>query len=76
MPGKQNKPKQVTEVVKRGTTLAQIARRHYGETDYWVFIYEANRDRISDPGDLEVGTELVIPDLNERLKVAIIWKKL
>ena len=56
------------EVVVKGTRLAQIARRHYGETQYWVFIYEANRDKLSNPSDLPVGIELVIPDLSERLK--------
>ena len=60
--------KGTTEVVVSGTRLAQIARRHYGETQYWVFIYEANRDKLSNPSDLPVGTELVIPDLSERLK--------
>jgi hypothetical protein len=58
----------MTEVVKPGSRLAQIARRHYGEPEYWVFIYEANRDKIKDPSDLPVGVELVIPDLSERLK--------
>ena len=51
-----------------GSRLAQIARRHYGETEYWVFIYEANRDKIKDPSDLPIGLELDIPDLSERLK--------
>lgn len=60
--------KGTTEVVAQGTRLAQIARRHYGETQYWVFIYEANRDKLSNPSDLPVGMELVIPDLSERLK--------
>ena len=57
-----------TEVVRPGSRLAQIARRHYGETEYWVFIYEANRDKIKDPSDLPIGLELDIPDLSERLK--------
>ena len=56
------------EVVKPGSRLAQIARRHYGETEYWVFIYEANRDKIKDPSNLPVGLEIDIPDLSERLK--------
>lgn len=56
-----------TEIVRPGSRLAQIARRHYGQTEFWVFIYEANRDKIEDPGNLPVGIELEIPDLSIRL---------
>lgn len=57
-----------TEVVRPGSRLAQIARRHYGNPDFWVFIYEANRDQIKDPSDLPVGIEIEVPNLSERLK--------
>lgn len=57
-----------TEVVRPGSRLAQIARRHYGNPDFWVFIYEANRDKITDPQNLPAGIELEIPDLSDRLK--------
>ena len=55
----------VTEIVKPGSRLAQIARRHYGVTDYWVYIYEANKDKIADPSKVTPGLELVIPSLAE-----------
>ena len=54
-----------TERVRPGSRLAQIARRHYGNPEYWVYIYEANRDKISNPSELPVGIELDIPDLSE-----------
>jgi outer membrane protein OmpA-like peptidoglycan-associated protein len=57
-----------TEIVRPGSRLAQIARRHYGNPEYWVFIYEANRDVIKDPSNLPVGVEVEIPNLSERLK--------
>ena len=57
-----------TEIVRPGSRLAQIARRHYGNPEYWVFIYEANRDQIVNPADLTPGIELEIPNLTERLK--------
>ncbi len=57
-----------TEIVRPGSRLAQIARRHYGNPEYWVFIYEANRDQISDPSNVTPGIELEIPNLTERLK--------
>ncbi len=48
-------------VVQRRDTLYSIARKLYGEDKYWKLIYEANRDRISDPNLIRVGTELRIP---------------
>lgn len=57
-----------TEVVRPGSRLAQIARRHYGNPEYWVFIYEANSNLIKNPSDLPTGIELEIPNLTERLK--------
>ena len=57
-----------TEIVRPGSRLAQIARRHYGNPEFWVFIYEANRDQITDPSNLPVGIEIEIPNLSERLK--------
>lgn len=56
------------EIVRPGSRLAQIARRHYGNPEFWVFIYEANRDQITDPSNLPVGIEIEIPNLSERLK--------
>lgn len=57
--------KRVTEIVKAGSRLAQIARRHYGNPDYWVYIYEANKDKIANPSKVTPGLELVIPDISE-----------
>lgn len=53
-----------TEVVRPGSRLSQIARRHYGDPMLWVYIYEANRDKIQNPQDIQPGTLLRIPDLN------------
>ena len=56
------------ETVMPGSRLAQIARRHYGQPDYWVFIYQANQNILDDPREIEAGMELVIPDLNQLLR--------
>lgn len=58
----------VTERVRNGSRLAQIARRHYGEDkmDLWVYIYDANRDIIDNPNAIKVGTELRVPHLTEQ----------
>lgn len=53
-----------TERVKSGSRLAQISYRHYGVREFWVYIFEANRDKLDTPDDLAVGMELIIPKLD------------
>lgn len=49
-------------VVQRKDTLYSIARTHYGgDHTKWRKIYEANRERISDPNRIHVGMKLIIP---------------
>ncbi len=47
--------------VRRGDTLASIARKFYKSSALWHKILEANSDTISKPGDLKPGQTLVIP---------------
>ncbi len=49
-------------VVRDGDTLSAIAKQVYGDETLWPLILEANRDRLSDPENLRVGTHLLIPD--------------
>ena len=53
------------ETVKTGSRLAQIARRWYGVPQYWVYIYEANADKIKDFSNVHPGLVVMIPDLKE-----------
>lgn len=61
-------PQLTTEIVKKGSRLAQISRRHYGDPAFWVYIYEANRWQIRYPNVLLPGIVLVIPDIAPKLK--------
>ncbi len=54
-----------TETVDANTTLAKLARKHYGNTHCWIYIYYANRKVIPNPSVLTPGAELVIPTLTE-----------
>ena len=47
--------------VQRGDTLWSIAEGLYGDGHRWQALYEANRDRIADPGRIVAGTRLRIP---------------
>ncbi len=51
-----------TYTVQSGDTLSKIAKEHYGNSNEYMKIFEANRDNLSDPDVIKVGQELVIPE--------------
>jgi len=53
-----------TEKVVAGSRLTRISQRHYGVKEFWVYIYEANKDKFITPDQLIPGTTLQIPKLN------------
>ena len=55
-----------TETVSKDSRLTWIAYKYYGSKDLWVFIYEANRDIISNPAKIKTGQKLRIPKLDEK----------
>jgi nucleoid-associated protein YgaU len=50
-----------THVVQSGDTLSKIAKEYYGDSSRYMDIFNANRDKLSDPNKIQVGQELVIP---------------
>ena len=50
-----------TYTVVAGDSLSKIAKREYGEAKKWRQIYEANRDKIKNPGLIYPGQVLTIP---------------
>ena len=50
-----------TYQVRRGDTLSLIASRELGNRERWRDLYQANRDRVHAPSQLEVGTTLRLP---------------
>ena len=50
-----------------GRNLAQMALKYYGSRDFWVYIYEANKDRIANPNKISFGTLIYIPKLDPLL---------
>ncbi len=51
----------VTEVATNTMYLTRMSSKHYGKPDFWVYIYEENKELISDPNNVPPGTVLVIP---------------
>lgn len=56
------------ERVGKDSRLAWIAYKYYAQKDLWVFIYEANRDVISDPTLVHPGQYIRIPELSEEYR--------
>ncbi len=51
-----------TYTVKSGDSLSKIAKEYYGNAGQYMKIFEANRDKLSDPNKIQPGQELVIPE--------------
>lgn len=56
-----------TETLTEGSRLTWLSRKYYGAPDFWVYIYEANKDAIPNPNNIGVGTRIRIPRLPKDL---------
>lgn len=48
--------------VRAGDSLSKISREFYGNAGDYMKIFDANRDKLSDPNQIQPGQELVIPE--------------
>jgi len=55
-------PKQQTYTVAAGDSLSKIAKQFYGNANEYMKIFEANKDKLTDPNTIKVGQQLVIPN--------------
>ena len=46
-------------------SLLDLAEQHYGNSVFWVYIYDANRSKLSSPLNIPKGVTLTIPDLSQ-----------
>lgn len=47
--------------VKPGDTLSKISKQFYGNANDYMKIFDANRDKLTDPNKIQPGQELKIP---------------
>lgn len=59
------KPEQV--VLVKGLRLTLVALKAYGDKKYWIYLYLYNKDKITDPDRVKVGTVLTVPNLDKTL---------
>lgn len=50
-----------TYTVQSGDTLSKISQRYYGNAHDYMKIFNANRDKLNDPDEIQIGQELTIP---------------
>src|SRR5215469_8479451 len=50
-----------TYTVQPGDSLSKISKHFYGDPNMYMKIFDANKDKLSDPDKVKVGTELRIP---------------
>lgn len=56
-----------TEEIKPGKSLSYFAKQYLKSPEFWVYIYEANREIIKDPNNVPAGTKVNIPEVDARL---------
>jgi len=54
-------------------SLPALAEQHYGNTAFWIYIYETNKDKLSSPINISKAlfSTLVIPDLKSEYDVDV-----
>lgn len=55
----------VYDTVSTTRYLTTIAREHYGNFNFWPYIYEENKDILGHPDRITPGTKVVVPPLSK-----------
>ena len=53
-----------TYTVKSGDNLSKISKQFYGDSNEYMRIFYANRDKLNDPDKIQIGQQLAIPTDN------------
>ncbi len=56
-----------TYTVEAGDTLSKISKQFYGEASLYMNIFEANRDKLTDPDRIQPGMRLRIPTAGKQV---------
>lgn len=55
----------VYDTIRTNRFLTTMARQHYGQMEYWVYIYQENSDILGHPDRAKAGTVVRIPDVKK-----------
>jgi nucleoid-associated protein YgaU len=59
--GASSAPAPRTYTVQPGDNLSKISKQFYGDANKYMKIFEANKDKLSDPDKIKAGMDLLIP---------------
>src|ERR1700756_554668 len=59
--GAASTPAARTYTVQPGDSLSKISKQFYGDANKYMKIFEANKDKLSDPDKVKAGMDLLIP---------------
>ena len=59
--GAPSTPSPRTYTVQAGDSLSKISKQFYGDANKYMTIFNANKDKMSDPDKIKIGAELIIP---------------
>lgn len=51
----------ITDEITKSRFLTTMARQHYGNLHFWVYIYEENKSNLGHPDKITPGTVVIIP---------------
>lgn len=55
-------PKEIgKDTIAPGDMLTTIALKYYGHKIFWVYLFEYNKEKVKDPNNIPIGTEIHIP---------------
>ncbi len=55
----------ITDKVSKSRFLTTMSREYFGRFEFWVYIYEENKEKLGDPNRIAPGTEVVIPPIDK-----------
>jgi LysM domain len=59
--GAASTPAARTYTVQPGDSLSKISKQFYGDSNMYMKIFDANKDKLSDPDKIKAGMNLLIP---------------
>lgn len=52
---------EVVDTIRKGVFMTTLSLKHYGNKAFWVYIYEENKARITNPNAVPPNTPVIIP---------------
>ncbi len=61
---------QSTHIIRANDNLYNLSKKYYKDESKWIMIYEANKNKMPAPHSLQIGQELLIPDITTSYKIS------